>query len=131
MISLKHLLILMGTISLLMTVAVVMVKIKNPSHVTLAEVRAIDRLCQRQADQMMTRIASEATRDQVTFLKKLHTCMGACRTYLVQSRGKVVTVGGLSPLNVPECFGDQIKEEVKNGVELNKQHKGVKGAHRE
>lgn len=108
MISLKHLLILMGTISFLMTTAVVVVKVKSPGHVTLAEVRAIDRLCQRYADDMMSRIANEAIKDEVTFLKKLHTCMGACREYLVQSRSKGVTVGGLSPINLPECFGDGI-----------------------
>ena len=127
MISLKHLLILMGTTSFLMTVAVVMVKVKDPSHVTVAEVRAIDRLCQRQADQMMTRIATQAAQDEVTFLQKLHRCMGACREYLVQSRGKGVTVGGLSPMNVPECFGDKIKEEVKNGKLLNDQQKSDEG----
>ena len=121
MISLKQLLILMGTISLLMTIAVVMVKIKHPSHVTFGEVRAIDRLCQRQADHMMTRIASEATKDEVTFLKKLHSCMGACRNYLIQSRGKGVTIGGLTPMTVPECFGNKIKREVEQGVDLVKE----------
>ena len=110
MISLKHLLILMGTISFLMTVAVVMVKVKSPGHVTLAEVRAIDRICQRYADDMMSRIANEAIKNEVTFLKKLHTCMGSCREYLVQSRSKGVTVGGLSPINLPECFGDGIQK---------------------
>lgn len=131
MISLKHLLILMGTISFLMTVAVVMVKVKDPSYVTLAEVRAIDRLCQRQADQMMNRIASEATKDEVTFLHKLHRCMGACREYLVQSRGKGVTIGGLSPLNVPECFGDKIVDEVKTGLMLDEERKVMRSQERE
>ena len=108
MISLKHLFTIMGTISLLMTVAVVMVKIKSPEHVTLAEVRAIDRICQRYADDMMSHIAVEAVKDEVTFLKKLHGCMGACREYLVQSRGKGVTIGGNAPMNLPECFGDGV-----------------------
>ena len=108
MISLKHLFTIMGTISLLMTVAVVMVKIKSPEHVTLAEVRAIDRICQRYADDMMSHIAVEAVKDEVTFLKQLHSCMGACREYLVQSRGKGVTIGGNAPMNLPECFGDGV-----------------------
>ena len=113
MLSLKHLFMIMGTISLLMTVAVVVVKVKHPSHVTFAEVRAIDRICQRQADDMMTRIAEQAIKDEVTFLKKLHSCMGACRTYLVQSRVKGVSVGGLSPMDVPECFGDALQKTAK------------------
>jgi len=110
MISLKHLLVLMGTISLLMTIAVVVVKVNAPGYVTVAEVRAIDRICQRQADDMMSRIASEAIKDEVTFLRKLHVCMGACREYLVQSRGKGVTIGGISPMSLPECFGDGIQK---------------------
>ena len=117
MISLKHLFTIMGTISLLMTVAVIMVKIKSPEHVTLAEVRAIDRICQRYADDMMSHIAVEAVKDEVTFLKQLHSCMGACRDYLVQSRGKGVTIGGHAPMNLPECFGDgvsNIKGQPKN-----------------
>ena len=143
MISLKHLFIIMGTISLLMTVAVVMVKIKSPEHVTLAEVRAIDRICQRYADDMMSHIADEAIQDEVTFLKQLHGCMGACRNYLVQSRGKGVTIGGNQPMNLPECFGNglnsikgqsntskhkQPKIEQTNIQEPNPKTKAVKGA---
>ena len=56
MISLKHLLLLMGSVSLLMTIAVVVVKVNHPGHISLAEVRAIDRLCHRFADDMLEEI---------------------------------------------------------------------------
>ena len=126
MISLKHLFTIMGTISLLMMVAVVMVKIKSPEYVTLAEVRAIDRICQRYADDMMSHIADEAIKDEVTFLKQLHGCMGACREYLVQSRGKGVTIGGHSPMNLPECFGDGVNSIKGNQDQVDSQKKDPK-----
>ena len=123
MISLKHLFTIMGTTSLLMMVAVVMVKIKSPEHVTLAEVRAIDRICQRYADDVMSHIADEAIKDEVTFLKQLHGCMGACREYLVQSRGKGVTVGGNAPMSLPECFGEGVNSIKGNKDQADHQNK--------
>lgn len=108
MISLRLLLILMGSVSLLMTVAVVVVKVQNPSYITVSEVRAIDRLCQRHADDMMSRIAEQASASQDTFLQRLHQCMGECRTYMIDSRTKLVSQQGLEPKEVPACFGDKL-----------------------
>ena len=73
MISLKHLLLLMGSVSLLMTIAVVVVKVNHPGHISLAEVRAIDRLCHRFADDMLEEIYQrddqEAQRGQESHTK--------------------------------------------------------------
>lgn len=108
MISLRLLLILMGSVSLLMTIAVVMVKVHNPGYVTVAEVRAIDRICQRHADDMMSRIAEHAQTGDQTFLHRLHECMGACREYLIESRVKSVSVHKLKASEIPACFGDKM-----------------------
>lgn len=108
MISLKHLLILMGSVSLLMMIAVAVVKIQNPSYVTLGEVRAIDRICHRYADDMMERIASKTTEQDSTVLRQLHECMGECRAYLIGSRAKSHQQNDVSPQHVPACFGEKL-----------------------
>ena len=114
MISLKHLLILMGSVSLLMMIAVAVVKVQNPSYVTLGEVRAIDRICHRFADDMMARIASNATKNDETILHQLHECMGECRAYLIGSRTKSTQTdaGGMTPREVPACFGEKLTDKL-------------------
>ena len=56
MISLKQLFWLMGSVSTFMIAALLYTKLGAKGHVSFGEVRAIDRLCQRQADSIMQSI---------------------------------------------------------------------------
>ena len=99
-----------------MMVAVVFVKIKNPNYVTLAEVRAIDRLCQRFSDDMLKEIHSARAQNPprapatASDLTELHRCLGQCRDYLVRSRAKVNSRTGETPPEIPSCFGPRLSE---------------------
>ena len=102
--SLKQVFILMGSVSFLMIVAVIYTKVGRPGHVSYGEVRAIDRLCQRSADDIMIRLSKESIQSEKEFIAQIHTCLKACRGYLIQSRAKGVKLGGASPMEIPECL---------------------------
>jgi len=104
MLSLKQLFWLMGSVSALMIAALLYTKRAHPDHVSVAEVRAIDRLCQRYADDIMSKLSKEqGAEDQERFFKGIHECLASCRTYLVTSRAKGVTLRGVQ-LEVPACL---------------------------
>ena len=104
MLSLKQLFWLMGSVSTLMIAALLYTKRAHPGHVSVAEVRAIDRLCQRYADDIMSKLSQEqGVEDQEQFFKGIHECLASCRTYLVTSRAKGVTLQGVQ-LEVPACL---------------------------
>ena len=105
MISLKQLFWLMGSVSTFMIAALLYTKLGANGHVSFGEVRAIDRLCQRQADSIMQSIVERdgPIKDELQFLKRVHHCLLECRIYLVTSRAK----GSASvdkELLIPECL---------------------------
>ena len=110
--SLKSLFILMGLVSTSMIAAVVYTKVVNPTYITVAEVRAVDRLCQRQADDIMSHLQKKIKlkvtdiASEKKFYNQIHKCLAQCRSYLVQSRSKGVKLGEQTPLQIPECLLD-------------------------
>ena len=102
--SLSRLFMLMGGVSALMVGALLYTKLYQPGHVSLAEVRAIDRLCQRYADDIMTNISRQGVKEEPVFFRQIHECLAACRVYLVTSRAKGVTLNLSAPLEVPACL---------------------------
>ena len=113
--SLKQLFLLMGSVSFLMVVAVVYTKVGRPGYVSYGEVRAIDRLCQRSADDIMSKLVkskSKSLQSERAFIAQIHTCLKACRSYLIQSRAKGVH-SGESPVAIPECLLDPTRHSKK------------------
>ena len=110
--SLKTLFILMGLVSTSMIAAVIYTKILHPSYITVAETRAIDRLCQRQSDDIMSHWIKKKQLKKINpsseqkFYKQIHGCLAQCRSYLIQSRSKGVKLGKQAPLHIPECLLD-------------------------
>jgi len=104
MISLKQLFWLMGTVSALMIAALLYTKLGRTGHVSFGEVRAIDRLCQRHADEIMKGLIEQegAIKDEGAFLKKVHRCLSECRVYLVASRAKGSATGEAP--KIPACL---------------------------
>jgi hypothetical protein len=102
--SLKRLFLLMGGVSALMVGALLYTKLYQPGHVSLAEVRAIDRLCQRYADDIMTNLTRQGVKEEPVFFRQIHECLAACRAYLVTSRAKGVTLNLSGPVEVPACL---------------------------
>lgn len=112
MISLKQLFWLMGTVTTLMIAALLYSKLGAKGHVSFGEVRAIDRLCQRQADGIMRGIIDREgpIKDEATFLKRVHHCLTECRAYLVTSRAK----GGVAmkgELKIPACLPETLRQQ--------------------
>ena len=110
--SLRTLFILMGLVSTSMVAAVIYTKILHPSYITVAETRAIDRLCQRQSDDIMShwikkkQLKKIDTSSEQKFYQQIHSCLAQCRSYLIQSRSKGVALGKQEPLHIPECLLD-------------------------
>jgi len=104
MLSLKQLFALMGAISALMVAALLYTKAYHPEHVSLAEVRAIDRLCQRSADDIMENLTRQGVTEERVFFRQIHECLAACRAYLVTSRAKGVALQSSAPPPVPACL---------------------------
>ena len=104
MLSLKQLFVLMGSVSALMVAALVYTKLYHPEHVSVAEVRSIDRLCQRYADDIMENLTRQGVKEEPVFFRQIHECLAACRAYLVTSRAKGATLNLSAPLEVPACL---------------------------
>jgi hypothetical protein len=100
--------------------AVIYTKVIQPTHISVAEVRSIDRLCQRQADDIMSRLlkkitfTTDDTKSEQFFYRQIHICLSKCRKYLVQSRSKGVTIGVQNPLSIPKCLLDPELETLVN-----------------
>jgi hypothetical protein len=118
--SLKFLFILMGLVSMSMIGAVIYTKVIQPTHISVAEVRAIDRLCQRQADDIMSRLLKKITfttndiKSEQFFYRQIHICLSKCRKYLVYSRSKDVAISTQNPLSIPKCLLDPELETLMN-----------------
>ena len=112
MISLKQLFWLMGSVTTLMIAALLYTKLGARGHVSFGEVRAIDRLCQRQADGIMKEIIDHEgpIQDEGAFLKRVHHCLTECRAYLVTSRAKG-DPAQRGELKIPACLPEGLREK--------------------
>ena len=80
----------MGFVSSLLIAGIIYHKIGGASYVTYSEVRAIDRLCQRDVEKMLETFAKDAKGNEVLYFNLFKNCLKECRDYLIESRLKKI-----------------------------------------